>query len=382
MPYDLRESYKSIGPLYPVLVDRDGKVIDGFHRKAIDTQWPEVKLESVDTEEKRILLAIHANWHRREITDTERSRLLVALCKLHPEWKGHYSQKLSKLTGFTERWIRDLLPDKYTRPYRKRNSEVTSELDTDMHFLWNVWFADAQRPEGYGEAGFQGNTPPSLIKELLVRFTNPGDKILDSMAGSGTTIDIATELDRQVIATDICPLRPDIEEADAANLPFGDAEFDFIFNHFPYWKKAPYSKRDNELSHLPYEAFLAKSAQIFEESYRLLKVGKFYSVLIGDQRQERKIIDLSAKFSEIGQAWFSLYDKVIWISRTQRSVQHHAAPVSRAKKYNFYLQTFDTLLIFRKEDGQRKETGGGTRQSRRGGSSQTTPTVRLPCAQS
>ena len=43
----LRGSSKKIGSLYPVLIDADNNVIDGFHRLKADPNWPRFKVDSV-----------------------------------------------------------------------------------------------------------------------------------------------------------------------------------------------------------------------------------------------------------------------------------------------------------------------------------------------
>jgi hypothetical protein len=50
---NLRDSYLKFGAFYPVLKDKYGNIIDGFHRKKIDANWVEVKLENIDTPLKR-----------------------------------------------------------------------------------------------------------------------------------------------------------------------------------------------------------------------------------------------------------------------------------------------------------------------------------------
>jgi len=104
-----------------------------------------------------------------------------------------------------------------------------------------------------------------------------------------------------------------------------------------------------DLSLMNYEGFLDASKQIFEEMYRILKTERFLTILIGDMRKRREIIDLSADFSFLGRSnGFKLFDKVIKIVAAQRS----RTPLSkwRAQKYNFHQLTCDTLLVFRKDD--------------------------------
>ena len=48
----------------------------------------------------------------------------------------------------------------------------------------------------HGDKDYVGATPAWVIWNLLQRYTREGDVILDPMAGSGTTLDVANELGR------------------------------------------------------------------------------------------------------------------------------------------------------------------------------------------
>jgi len=51
----LRLSSRRVGRLYPVLLDKHGNVIDGKHRLAADADWPKMRLDHVESEEKGLL---------------------------------------------------------------------------------------------------------------------------------------------------------------------------------------------------------------------------------------------------------------------------------------------------------------------------------------
>ena len=51
----LRLSSKRVERLYPVLLDKHGNVIDGKHRLAADANWPKMRLDHVESEEKGLL---------------------------------------------------------------------------------------------------------------------------------------------------------------------------------------------------------------------------------------------------------------------------------------------------------------------------------------
>jgi len=70
-----------------------------------------------------------------------------------------------------------------------------------------------------GDKSYVGATPSYVIWNLLQRYTREGDTVLDPMCGSGTTLDVAADLNRKGIGFDLAPTRPDIAPADARKLP-------------------------------------------------------------------------------------------------------------------------------------------------------------------
>ncbi len=70
-----------------------------------------------------------------------------------------------------------------------------------------------------GNNKYPGVTPAFISWNLVQRYTEPGDLVLDPMAGSGTTIDVCKEEGRRVIGYDIAPAHPEVQQADARNIP-------------------------------------------------------------------------------------------------------------------------------------------------------------------
>jgi len=74
--YDLKKSTEFIGPLYPILEAKDGDVLDGVHRFKADHDWPRLKLDHIDSEEKKIAARLVANFHRRQVSGPEKASRL------------------------------------------------------------------------------------------------------------------------------------------------------------------------------------------------------------------------------------------------------------------------------------------------------------------
>ncbi len=83
--FNRKESTKTVGELYPVLLSKDGKVIDGFHRLEDNPDWKTETLEHIDSEEKLLLARAISNWHRRSIEKDEKEKWINGLAKVYQE---------------------------------------------------------------------------------------------------------------------------------------------------------------------------------------------------------------------------------------------------------------------------------------------------------
>lgn len=89
---------------------------------------------------------------------------------------------------------------------------------------------------------YNGVTPAQIIWNLLQRYTKEGDLVVDPMCGSGTTIDVAKELQREVIGYDLNIVRPEVIKNDSRVIPLSDNSVDFVFIDSPYSNNIKYSE--------------------------------------------------------------------------------------------------------------------------------------------
>jgi len=132
--YDLDRSRQSVQELYPVLLDAHGNVIDGKHRLEVHSGWRTERREDIKTRTQLWLARIIANNHRRIVSREERMQQFTELAKSLVEdeavTRENVVSTISKLTTFTERYVRELLPNEYKRIYSlPDNSELSSEYE-------------------------------------------------------------------------------------------------------------------------------------------------------------------------------------------------------------------------------------------------------------
>lgn len=204
----------------------------------------------------------------------------------------------------------------------------------------------------HGNNKYRGVTPAFVIWNLIQRYTNEGDLVIDPMCGSGTTIDVCNEENRRVIGFDIVPYRSDIKQADARNLPLEDQIADFIFIDSPYSDNIEYNKHPDNIGNISCEKneFFIELEKVSKEAYRVLKPVKYIAWLIGDHwRKKSGFIPVGFKIYNILEKYFNPVDIIAVSRHNQRS----NTPLwqKRAKEFNFYLRGFKYLIIMQKASG-------------------------------
>jgi len=207
-----------------------------------------------------------------------------------------------------------------------------------------------------GDNKFQGVTPAFVIWNLVQRYTQPGDLVVDPMAGSGTTIDVCKEEGRRVIGYDINPRHPEVVKNDSRHIPLEDSSVDMVFIDPPYGDNVNYSDDPADIGKISAEdeRFYEELEKVAREIYRILKPGKICGWLMGDQWVKGRFTPVGFKIYQMltEKLGFEPVDIICVVRRNQSSntpLWHY-----RARKHNFYLRGFKYLIIVRKPDNTAK----------------------------
>lgn len=203
-----------------------------------------------------------------------------------------------------------------------------------------------------GDNKYPGVTPALIIYNLVWRYTDPGDLVVDPMCGSGTTIDVCREEKREVIGYDIAPVRPDVIQNDARKIPLEDNKADMVFIDSPYGDNVRYNDHPDCIGKISSETevFYDELEKVMKESHRILKEGKVLGWLIGDQWVKKEFTPVGLKIYDRLCKYFEPVDIICVTRRGQTS---HTGPwYNRARRFNFFLRGFKYLLIMRKPSGQ------------------------------
>ena len=199
-----------------------------------------------------------------------------------------------------------------------------------------------------GDNKYPGVTPALLIWNLVWRYTEPGDLVVDPMCGSGTTIDVCKGEGRRVIGYDISPVRPDIIQNDARKIPLQNNYVDLVFVDSPYGDNVRYNEHPNCIGKISSETevFYDELEKVIKECHRILKPGKVLGWLIGDQWVQRKFTPVGFKLHQRLCKYFETVDIIVVARRGQSS--HTGLWYNRARRFNFFLRGFKHLFIMRK----------------------------------
>lgn len=220
------------------------------------------------------------------------------------------------------------------------------------------------------DSKWRGNWSPYIPRNIMLRYSQEGDLVLDQFAGGGTTLVEAKLLNRNIIGVDVndvalerCYEKIDfdcegangkvcIKKGDARNLSFiSDQSIDLICTHPPYADMIKYSKDLNldipeDLSNCKIEEFLEEMKVVASECFRVLKKGKFCAILMGDTRKKGHMIPMSFDVMKIFEkTGFKLKELII---KQQHNCRATGYWKTNSIKYNFLLIAHEYLFVFRK----------------------------------
>jgi DNA modification methylase len=214
---------------------------------------------------------------------------------------------------------------------------------------------------------WRGNWSPEVVRNLILRYSNEGDTLLDTMIGGGTTAIEAKILNRNIIYSDVNKEALDRTKKslhfevsnkawqkgflwDSRNLPkIKDESIDFILTHPPYVDIIKYSEGQisADLSNInDIEEFCTEIEKVANEFFRILKQGKFCAILMGDTRRKKMYQPLAFKVMErFLKSGFVLKEDII---KRQFNCRATGFWIKKSREANFLLIMHEHLFVFQK----------------------------------
>lgn len=307
-PADLIESVRVYGVLEPIVISTQSRILSGHRRlaaaKALGLEVVPIRVMDVSDEVQAI---VHFNRHRRktcqqiarecEVLRPGLERLAKARRdegrrrggqnrrsgqKLPREPKRRVLDELAQIVGIARETLRRLLvvvasveanrlpaellhridrgQASINQAFRLVGKSLTAERNSNVEWPicpFDVWEIKRRSPNEIGDWTQSDELldrrfrrcPHDVIANLLHYFTEPGDLMVDPMAGSGASGHVAKAMGRRARMFDLSSQVVGVQQRDAtAGPPEGVAEASLLFVDPPWGDLVRYSDDPRDLS--------------------------------------------------------------------------------------------------------------------------------------
>jgi DNA methylase len=281
---------------------------------------------------------------------------------------------LERATYYVERLMRGLVE---VRTGAINDINLNRWKEYDEILTDSLWLIDRRDGSGVHSAGYWGNFIPQIPYQMMRRYTRKGDWVIDTFAGSGTTLVEGQRLGRHVLGVElqaqmveharglvaaepnphgvtIAVTQGDCTEVDYAELlrAHGRERAQLAILHPPYFDIIRFSDDPRDLSNAEtIDAFLAQIGRVVAGVSQVLDRGRYLVVVIGDKYVRGDWIPLGFQtMSEVLKHGFSLKSIVVKNfeetsgKRSQKELWRY-----RALLGGFYVFKHEYIFLFRKQ---------------------------------
>lgn len=215
--------------------------------------------------------------------------------------------------------------------------------------LYNVWnFAGCDERMGQDHAG---RIPGQIVLNALYYYSQPGDLVVDPMAGGGTTNDACLLLGRRCRSYDIQPKRIDIEKHNIAEgFPSRAEKCGLIFLDPPYWRLQRDQYAEESTSFASLEEWLNSMNKLARDCYTTVKQGGYIALVIEaflDEKVTKRFLDLPFEclrfFTDVG------FTEIQRIAVPMPSQIKDVHDVEYSKRSKIMLDLNRDLIVLRRE---------------------------------
>ncbi len=273
----------------------------------------------------------------------------------------------------------------YLRRLKKSLSKVkTSSLneinlnrwkDYEHVFTDSLWVLGKRDTSGAHSAWYWGNFIPQIPRQLMLRYTKKGEWVIDTFAGSGTTLLESQHLNRNCIGVELQPAVAKktrallkktmgttvsaLETGNSATVDFksllkkhGGTSAQLVIMHPPYHDIIKFSKKRDDLSNAKStQVFIQMFGDVVENVSKVLDTKRYLAVVIGDKYENGEWIPLGFmtmnKVLEKGYKLKSIvvknFEQTIG-KRNQKELWRY-----RALAGGFYVFKHEYIFIFQKK---------------------------------
>jgi hypothetical protein len=241
----------------------------------------------------------------------------------------------------------------------------------------SLWLIDRRDSSGVHTAGYWGNFIPQIPFQMMSRYTKKDDWVLDTFAGSGTTLIEGQRLGRNTIGIELQtrmvdharrlvasePNRHnviiDVVNDDSTTVDYksllhsrGTKSAQLVIMHPPYFDIIKFSDDPRDLSNASsVEGFLEMMGKLVDNVAPVLDRGRYLVLVIGDKYMKGDWIPLGFQtMNEVMKRGFSLKSIIVKnfedtsAKRNQKELWRYRALVG-----GFYIFKHEYIFLFKKQ---------------------------------
>ena len=261
--------------------------------------------------------------------------------------------------------------------YNDLDLDNWKELDVDVDSLWLI---NERDKTGKHTNIYHGNFIPQIPYQLVKRYTNKKDTVLDVFLGSGTSLFECENLDRNFIGFDISEdmlgfvedrmadsntIKYHIDNCDVTNKSQFDKKIkvglnkigvkqkvQFVIMHPPYLDIVRFSDKKEDLSTISdLRIFIRKFILVVKNALNYLDDDRYFSIVIGDVYKNSEVIPLSSYIINAIKEKFDVKLKGIVVKNIEgnRAKQGKGAIWKyRALNSDYFIFKHEYILVFKK----------------------------------
>ncbi len=243
----------------------------------------------------------------------------------------------------------------------------------------SLWIMGPRAKGGKRENNYHGNFAPQIPNEMIQRYTNPGDVVLDMFMGSGTTLFECETLKRNFIGfdineeiiqnvqnkmTDCRTIQYKIENCDISNREETVYRLDndlqtmqtdkvtLIISHPPYLDIVKFTDKSEDLSQIAdVTQFINVYIKAVRNVWDFLKVKGAFVLIVGDVYKNSEVVPLGFEVMHAIQENFNCLLKGIVVKdivNNRGKIGSEAIHRYRALKFGYYIFKHEYIFVFKK----------------------------------
>lgn len=259
-----------------------------------------------------------------------------------------------------------------------QNNEVdwrTTDINVD-----SLWLIDRRDSSGKHENNYHGNFVPQIPNQLIRRYTQKGDTVIELFTGSGTTLFECEKTGRNYIGFDINKQMIDYirtKMSDTHNIHFSLNEcdvtddtkmsklmneslkwnnkntVDFLIAHPPYMDIVKFTDLPEDLSNITdLNLFIDKFTKAMRNGLSYLKKEKHFAFVVGDIYKHSEVIPLGFYLMYAIKKNFNVKLKGILVKNIEGNrgkLGSQGIWKYRALHSDYYLFKHEYIFVFKKE---------------------------------